>query len=444
MSVPRVSRAVTHRRGGLQTPDERFAGCTLFGWLASPYTAKVRALLSYKGIPFTDATPSALQLLARIKPSVGRLIMPTVRLGNGEWRQDSAVICDEIESQHPQPITKPSGAAQQLASLMIELHADEWLPMLALHHRWNDAENAAWATREFGRCAFPLLPAAISARLVAPFASKMQSFRTVQGVQSEATRAGAERYSTTLISALEGHFGAASHAFLLGDRPCRGDFSLYGPLWAHLYRDPHSREALFGGAPNVVRWMERLHGHATDPAFPNLPCRRHDATPGDTISGAFLASDEVPATLDPLFRGLFAEHWPFLAQLVHALDAHLDGAAAEAKTARGSATAAATSEPPLPLHVPRALEYGAFTVGGARGERRRLGYTAWRLQRPLSFYRSLELAPSRSMELASVTKWLDRLEVLEAFRAVRPRWRIERESELPLRQEVLSATRAQV
>jgi hypothetical protein len=48
------------------------------------------------------------------------------------------------------------------------------------------------------------------------------------------------------------------------------------------------------------------------------------------------------------------------------------------------------------------------------------------------------------MELASVTKWLDRLEVLEAFRAVRPRWRIERESELPLRQEVLSATRAQV
>ena len=152
----------------------------------------------------------------------------------------------------------------------------------------------------------------------------------------------------------------------------------------------------------------------------------------------------VPATLDPLFRGLFAEHWPFLAHLVHALDAHLDRAAAEAKTARGSATAAATSEPPLPLHVPRALDYGAFTVGGARGERRRLGYTAWRIQRPLSFYRSLELAPSRSMELASVNKWLDRLEVLEAFRAVSPRWRIERESKLPQRQEILSATRAHV
>ena len=62
----------------------------LFGWLVSPYTAKVRAHLAYKRIPFVDASPSAAQLNFVIKPAVGRMIMPTVRLSDGSWRQDSA------------------------------------------------------------------------------------------------------------------------------------------------------------------------------------------------------------------------------------------------------------------------------------------------------------------------------------------------------------------
>ena len=92
-----VSKAVTHRRGGLKTPEELYTHCTLFGWLVSPYTAKLRSMLAHKGIPFRDVTPSALQLRASIEPSVGRPIMPALRLANGEWRQDSAIICDEIE-----------------------------------------------------------------------------------------------------------------------------------------------------------------------------------------------------------------------------------------------------------------------------------------------------------------------------------------------------------
>jgi len=214
-ALPRGSRAVTHRKGGLSVPDELYRGCTLFGWLASPYTAKVRSLLAYKGISFTDATPSALTLRTRITPNVGRLIMPTLRLASGEWRQDSALMCDEIEAQHPEPSTRPTGAAQHLASLLLELHADEWLPMLALHHRWNVPDNARWAVREFGRCAFPLLPTALSTRLVAPAASKMQSFVAVQGVSDGVTQAGVERYAATLIGALVGAM-ASPRVLLLG------------------------------------------------------------------------------------------------------------------------------------------------------------------------------------------------------------------------------------
>ena len=96
----------------------------------------------------------------------------------------------------------------------------------------------------------------------------------------------------------------------------------------------------------------------------------------------------------------------------------------------------------LQVPLPRALQYAPFSVGGSHGERRQLTYTAWRLRRPLDFYASLELAPSRSLELASVDKWLERMGVRDAFRAVKPRWRVERHSALPLMQESMWASRS--
>ena len=87
-----------------------YAGCRLYGWMASPYTAKVRSMLSYKRLPFTDVVPSAMQLRLTVKPAVGRVIMPAVRLGDGSWRQDSALICDEATTPPPaDPLLSPLG-----------------------------------------------------------------------------------------------------------------------------------------------------------------------------------------------------------------------------------------------------------------------------------------------------------------------------------------------
>ena len=68
---------------------------------------------------------------------------------------------------------------------------------------------------------------------------------------------------------------------------------------------------------------------------------------------------------------------------------------------------------------------------------------AWRLRRPLEFYASLQLAPSRLLELASADAWLDRLGARDAFLAVRPRWRVERHNALPHEQESLWASKSQ-
>ena len=57
-----------------------YAGSTLYGWLSSAASAKVRAMLAYKRIPFTDHEPSIAQLDANVRPNVGRVCLPVVKL----------------------------------------------------------------------------------------------------------------------------------------------------------------------------------------------------------------------------------------------------------------------------------------------------------------------------------------------------------------------------
>jgi glutathione S-transferase len=369
-------------------------------------------MLHYKDVNFEEMTPSAVGLYVTVRPAVGRAIMPTLQMADGTWRQDSALICDELEATFRSRPTTPPGPTQRLASLLLELLADEWFPMLALHYRWNTPGNKEWATREFGRCAFPWMPPPIANCLAAPFANKMQSFRAVQGIAAE-THAGIERLASNVISVLDAHL--ASHRFLLGGVPCRADFALYGPLWAHLFRDPQSRH-LFESAPNVRRWLESLHGHRTDPAFPTLPT----AQPQYDADACFLPADLVPATLDPLFRIQFAEQWPYLVVLSRAVDSHVDAKLAPADSA--------------PVHVPRSLGHAGFNVGGAPGTRTLLTYTAWRLQRPLDEY-----AKFTSLECVTVNEWLDRLGARRAFCGLQPKFRLERPVTLPMPKESLTA-----
>ena len=80
-----VEQAKTHRKGALKTASENYTNSKLYGWIVSPYTAKVRSMLAYKRIAFTDVNPSAMQIFGMIKPAVGRVIMPTMKLADGTW-----------------------------------------------------------------------------------------------------------------------------------------------------------------------------------------------------------------------------------------------------------------------------------------------------------------------------------------------------------------------
>ncbi len=319
---------------------------THFGWAVSPYSAKTRSYLKYIHHDFDDREPSVFTLAVSIKKAVGRPIMPTVRLTDGRWLQDSSVIIDHYEGTGEYPSVHPPGRLQKFAAALLEVFADEWLPMTALHYRWHVAQNEQFALNEFARCGLPFLPRFIGRRAIAGFAAKMKSYLPVLGV-SDATVAGVQETARLTISVLNDQF--AQTRFVFGDRPCTADFSLYGPLWAHLYRDPGSRY-LFDEAPHVVRWMEEL-------------------TQGVTSAGDFLPDDQVSLALDPLFECVFNDQWSWIRILCGSIEDYCEAN-------------------PSASRVPRALGKAPFVVRGVQGQRKLVTFVQWKAQRAVSAYES--------------------------------------------------------
>jgi glutathione S-transferase len=336
-------------------------GITHYGWLVSPYSAKTRSYLRYKQIDFVDKAPTAFVLYRTIQKAVGRMIMPTVQLADGSWLQDSSDIIDAFEQRKPEPAVKPTGVRQAFFSALAELYADEWLPMLALHYRWNVRANVDFAVSEFARYGFPWLPKALGRRLVLPMVNRMRGYLPVLGVAGGVVQ-GVEEHAKMLVSVLNNHF--SEHAFLLGDRPCLGDFSVYGPLYAHLFRDPGST-ALFDDAPQVRDWMQRM------------------AVPRSTGSD-FVADDAVPESLDPLVAAMVADLFAWLQTLIKAIDGWCE-------------------KNPEATRVPRALGYADFRLGEERGSRKLITFVQYKAQRPLDIY-----AGANEEERAKIDTWLER------------------------------------
>jgi len=296
-----------------------------------------------------------------IQKAVGQMIMPTVQQPDGTWLQDSSDIIDTLEAQTPNPSIVPPGPIQRLAALLLELHGDEWLPMVALHYRWNNPTNKVFAMREFARYALPYVPSFLAQIMVGPVAKKMQSYLPALGV-TEATIPGVTALANGLIGDLNTHL--ESHPFLLGSRPCIGDFALFGPLWAHLYRDPGTT-ALFDDAPHVRDWMDRI------------------LTPNGE-DGDFLPNDEVPPSLDPILQRVFRDQLSWVRTLMGAIDEWCEAN-------------------PEATRVPRSLGTARFHIGDCTEERKLATFVQWKAQRVWAAFHN-----GTSDEQATMHRWCQR------------------------------------
>jgi glutathione S-transferase len=321
-------------------------GYVLIGTEASQFSGKARSYLHWKGVDFAEknATPEIYRDI--IEPRIGFAVIPILLTPGDQAVQDTADIIDTVERAEPGPSVYPDGPVQKLASLLLELYADEWLVIPAMHYRWT--YNEAWITGELGRIASPNAPREEQARIGQVIAAPMKDGVPKLGV-SEDTLSGIEAHYEGFLADYSAHLRKTP--FVLGARPSLADFALFGPLYGPLYRDPASGERMRRLAPVVVEWVERMLKVASG-------------------AGDLVPNDETPATLHPILKRQMNEQLPVLADSCRALG---EWATAQPKGAR----------------IKRSLGTHEFSIGGRRGERNIMSFSLWRLQRVLDHYRSL-------------------------------------------------------
>ncbi len=321
-------------------------GYVLIGTEASQFSGKARAYLNWKNVEFVERTATPEVYRDIIEPRIGYAVIPILLTPDDRAIQDTADIIDHVEAARPEPSVLPSGPVQKLASLLLELYADEWLVIPAMHYRWN--YNEAWIVEELGRTASPNASREEQTRIGQVIAAPIKDSIPRLGV-SEDTLAGIEAHYEGFLADYSAHLRRMP--FVFGNRPTLADFALFGPLYAPLYRDPESGKQMRRLAPVVADWVERM--------------MKVSGEAGDLAS-----NDDVPPTLYPILKRQMAEQLPVLADSARSLQ---EWALAQPKGAR----------------VKRSLGTHEFAIGGRRGERIVLSFSLWRLQRVQDHYRSL-------------------------------------------------------
>lgn len=270
----------------------------LWGAAHSLYTGKLRSYLIKKGLPYQERYPSDPDFGARILPAVRFMVVPVLETPAGEILQDSGDIIDYLEARHAAPVLDPETPVQRTISALFDAVGSEYLLPLAMHYRWTyRADQEIFLQAEFGRAVVPGQGRADRRATAGAVMNLFAGFLPNLGVFPETTAAMESSYLDWL-DALDEHF--QHHPYLLGGRPCRGDFGMMASLFAHLGRDPVPAGLMKTRAPNLYRWTERM----------NLAGIPDGEYPG--YGEAYYPDDAIPPSLEPVLALVFRDWTPGL------------------------------------------------------------------------------------------------------------------------------------
>jgi glutathione S-transferase len=306
----------------------------------SYFSGKVRPALRQKGVAFVEHLPTPAVYREVILPRTGLAFIPVVVTPDGETWQDTSEILDALEARHPEPALYPTTPVQRVVAYLLELYADEFLVLPAMHYRWSFPEGARKARGDFAASNGDP-PAA------AKFADRMGGSIRALGVASESIPA-IEAHLADLLDALSAHF--AEQPALLGSRMSLADCALLGPFYAHLYLDLVPGGLLRERAPRVCHWIERMNH--PDPGAPS----------------AFLPGDGLAPTLRPLLELIGRDAVPLLLDTLREVERWADARPADLET------------------PPRAVGFHETSLRGAKFTRYTSPYTLWMAQRALDAY----------------------------------------------------------
>ncbi len=343
-----------------------------YGTEISYFSAKVRPALRYNCVPFVEILPTQAVYREVIVPRTGLAFIPIVVTPEDDTWQDTSEILDALEARVPEPPLLPRGPVQRIASLLLEVFADECLVLPAMHYRWSFPESVAKARADF---------AATNGDPVAAnrFADRMSGSIRALGVVPE-SHAAIEAQTRDLLALLEAHL--ETHPYLLGARPSLADCAFMGPLYAHLYLDAVPGRLLRETAPRVCHWMERMNH------------------PDPDARGEWLEGDALAPTLRALLDLVGRDGVPLLLDTLRDFERWAD--------AHGK-----PGEEP-----PRAVGFHQTGLRDARFQRYTSPYTLWMVQRLLDPLSRLAPAERRAVDAALAGSGC------EALLAYEPRHRV--------------------
>ena len=267
----------------------------LYAMTHSLYSGRARSYLIKHGIPFEEFSTGHESFKAEVLPKGKLPTIPTLVTPEGEVIRDGAAIIEHFEAANGRP-SLPVGAKQQVISALFDVIGTDGLLRPAMHYRWNFPEdNLAFVRYHFlhSQRDTPAREEKTEAMM-----DRMRHAAMVFGVTDE-SKAVVEALYLELLDALNAHFEI--HPYLLGAKPCIGDFGLIAPLYAHLGRDPHPARLMQQRATSVFRWVERMNRQDDDyPEWfnPEAGLVAEDQIPESLISVLrVLSEDFVPETL---------------------------------------------------------------------------------------------------------------------------------------------------
>jgi glutathione S-transferase len=264
----------------------------LYAMPHSLYSGRARSYLIKNRIPFEERSTGHESFKAEVLPKGKLPTIPTLVTAEGEVIRDGAAIIEHFEAANGRPC-QPPGPRQQVISALFDVIGTDGLLRPAMHYRWNfPDDNLAFVRYHFlhSQRDVPEREEKTEAMM-----NRMRHAAMIFGV-TEQSQPVVEALYLEYLDALNAHF--ERYPYLLGWRPCIGDFGLLAPMYAHLGRDPYPARLMQQRAPAVYRWVERMNREDQDaPEFFNA-------------GNDFLANDEVPETLIPALKILAEDFVP--------------------------------------------------------------------------------------------------------------------------------------
>lgn len=266
---------------------------TLYGSPLSLYTGRARSYLIKARLPYREVTPTTAHYVQKVLPKAGgRQSIPTIETATGDVIRDGAAIVDYFEASGGGSYS-PATPKQRIISRLFDVIGAEGLLRPAMHYRWNFPETNLDFLRFHFQTMMP--PGPERERKADAAADRMRAACAAFGAVPD-TFELVESLYLELLDKLNDHF--AHVPYLLGGRPCIGDFGLIAPFYGHLGRDPMPLSVMQARAVRMFRWVERM----------NRP--EPDAGEFAVQQDEYVANDVIPDSLIALLKHIALDFVP--------------------------------------------------------------------------------------------------------------------------------------